>query len=529
VSAILRVNIVDLTVQPSFNFSAPPEANPDVEAGGLLAAQPAGPRKHDRFGKLRISRLREHFGHIRQVEQIAERRRFFHWELAFADIFRERGGFDLILGNPPWLKVEWEEAGILGERNPLFAIRKLSASEINTLRAQTFGEFPGMQSAWLVELEEAEATQAFLNGTQNYPLLRGIQTNLYKCFLPIGWRISRAVGVAGFLHPEGIYDDPKGGLFREASYSRLRLHFQFLNEKKLFPIGNRYKFGINVYAGPASRLRFRHVCNLYLPVTIYANYEHDGRGPVPGVKTVDDEWELKGHADRMLDVDDCTLSLFAKLYDEPGTQPRHARLPALHAGTLIGVLEKLARYPRRLGDLGDGYFSTVMFDETYVQRDGTIRRHTGFVAAASDWVLSGPHFFVANPFSQPRNGTAIRIGRTTSSTSKRFRTTICRGRTTGPWRTAPNTSAAPPASPGSTPATPPPARDELLSLCEPRDAEPIRRANLHHHGGSAWCRLGKHDDRARVRVLGRTPCVLLPFVIDHRGFSGEKHGHGPCE
>jgi hypothetical protein len=401
VSAILRGNIVDLTVQPVFDFLATPQQqSPSSEAGGLLAEQPAGPRLHDRFGNLRISRLREHFRHIRQVEQIAERRRFFHWELAFADIFRGRGGFDLILGNPPWLKVEWEEAGILGEKNPLFAIRKLSASEINTLRAETFGDFPGMQLAWLAELEEAEATQAFLNGVQNYPMLKGIQTNLYKCFLPIGWRISREAGVAGFLHPEGIYDDPKGGLFREATYSRLRLHFQFQNEKKLFPIGNRNKFGINIYAGPASRLRIRHVCNLFLPVTIDANYEHDGLGPVPGVKTAEDEWELKGHADRMLDVDDRTLSLFAKLYDEPGTQPHHARLPALHAGTLIEVLEKLACYPRRLGDLGDSYFSTVMFDETYAQRDGTIRRDTGFVDAASDWVLSGPHFFVANPFHQ---------------------------------------------------------------------------------------------------------------------------------
>jgi hypothetical protein len=45
------------------------------------------------------------------------------------------------LGNPPWLKVEWNEAGILGERNPVFAVRKISASDLAKLRAEAFAHF----------------------------------------------------------------------------------------------------------------------------------------------------------------------------------------------------------------------------------------------------------------------------------------------------------------------------------------------------------------------------------------------------
>ena len=45
---------------------------------------------HDRYGELRIKRLREHFPRITQVEALATRFRFFHWELSFADIFRAR-------------------------------------------------------------------------------------------------------------------------------------------------------------------------------------------------------------------------------------------------------------------------------------------------------------------------------------------------------------------------------------------------------------------------------------------------------
>lgn len=399
VSAILRGNIVDLTLQPSLDFSAPPEPVPASKSSGDGQSDPH--RLHDRFGNLRISRLRGLFPHVLEVEQIADKRRFFHWELAFADIFRSRGGFDLILGNPPWLKVEWEESGILGERNPLFAIRKLSASSLMTLREQAFGDFPGLQSAWLSELEEAEGTQGFLNGMQNYPLLKGIQTNLFKCFLPLGWRISATSGVAGFLHPEGIYDDPKGGYLRAAVYARVRDHYQFVNEAALFAeVHHLTRYSINVYGSDRAATSFTHIANLFLPSTVDACFSHDGTGPVGGYKNAEGKWNIAGHRDRIITVTDDELALFARLYDEPGTPPRHARLPALHAGTLLGVLEKLASYPRRLGDLGDTYYSTVMFDETYAQRDGTIVRDTSFVDAPSDWVLSGPHFYVANPFNK---------------------------------------------------------------------------------------------------------------------------------
>jgi len=403
VSAILRGNIVDLNRQAAIDFAIPvQESGPmDSEMTDLRVEQSTVPRLHDRFGKLRISLLRGHFPQIREVERIAEARRFMHWELAFADVFRTRSGFDLILGNPPWLKVEWEESGILGERNPLFAIRKFSASDLNTLRAKAFSEFPGLQTAWLSELEEAEATQAFLNADSNYPLLKGIQTNLFKCFLPVGWRISRPEGVAGFLHPEGPYDDPKGGKLRNALYSRLRSHFQFVNEATLFSeVHHLTKYSINIYGANQSSTQFAHISNLFAPSTVDSCFDHDGFGIVGGYKTAEGKWNTVGHRDRLSFVTDLELALFAKLYDAPGTSPRHARLPSLHAGKLLGVLEKLASYPRRLSDLGDGYFSTVMFDETYAQRDETISRNTSFVNTPADWVLSGPHFYVGNPFNK---------------------------------------------------------------------------------------------------------------------------------
>lgn len=68
------------------------------------------------------------------------------------------------------------------------------------------------------------------------------------------------------------------------------------------------------------------------------------------------------------------------MYDEEGTSYLEARLPALHSAELINVLvEKFATYPKKLSDIKKEYYSTVMFDETYAQADGIIKRNTTFV------------------------------------------------------------------------------------------------------------------------------------------------------
>lgn len=425
VGAILEGNIVDLAPQAQLDLAATaapqvlaPQPQPTLagfEAQLELTATPAQPTLHDRFGRLRINRLREVFPRIRQVEAVARQRRFMHWELAFADVFRSRGGFDLILGNPPWLKVTWNEAGILGETNPLFAIRKFSASELTRLRAEAFERFPGLQSDWTAELEEAHGTQSMLNAMQNYPLLKGMPANLYKCFLPMAWRLSSLQGVTGLLHPEGPYEDPKGGGLREALYARLRTHFQFVNELALFAeVHHLTKYSVNIYGAPQPAPSFDQIANLFAPATVDACYLHDGSGVVDGYKNADGKWNTSGHRDRIVRVNDAALAVFAKIYDESGTPSRRARLPALHAGALSSVLRKLADYPRRLGDVGQDYYATEMWNETMQQKDGTIiRRAAGdnaFPAKSDDWVLSGPHFFLANPYNKTPRRTCTANG-----------------------------------------------------------------------------------------------------------------------
>lgn len=354
--------------------------------------------ERDRYGYVDISLLIETRSELQVAQAVAEQQRFLHWELEFADIFQQRGGFDVVLGNPPWIKLEWSEQSLLSDFDPRFAIRKLSAKQTADQREAVFAATEQARTDYLAECVATEGMGEFLNAVQNYPLLKGQQSNLYKCFLPLVWRVGS--GVQALLHPEGPYDDPNGGLFRAAMYLRLRSHYQFQNELKLFAeIGNRVKYSINVY-GTEQAVQFRTIANLMHPQTSFACLEHSGAGPTPGIKNDEDRWDLTGHLHRIVEVDEGVLAIFAKLYDAPGTPPLQARLPAVHSRELVSVLEKFARVPRRLGDLKDDYFTLEMWHETGAQKDGTIRRETGFVGCPEDFVLSGPHFYVGNPLSK---------------------------------------------------------------------------------------------------------------------------------
>jgi hypothetical protein len=384
---------------------------PEVGQGNLFAdTQPKqlAVDFSDQHGFVNVNKLLEDFERLRQVQTVAERIRPLHWDLEFADLLAG-GGFDLIVGNPPWLKVEWEEKGVIGDADPMVLIRKVSASELAKRRGDALSANTELRAAYLEEFEGQNGSQAFLNAVVNYPLLKGSQTNLYKCFLPQAWRVASMEGVQGFLHPEGVYDDPKGGALREVLYSRLRNHFQFENQLSVFAeVHHNTKFSINAY-GQLKKPIFIHLANLFHAKTVDECFAHDGVGVVGGIKTDSNEWNVTGHRQRMIPVGEKGLALFAQLYDDPGTPVRQARLPALHSQQLQTVLERFVAHPTRLGDLQGQYFVTKMWDETdAVKKYGTIRRETGFPHEPADLVVSGPHLYVASPlYKTPRSVCAL--------------------------------------------------------------------------------------------------------------------------
>lgn len=344
-----------------------------------------------------IPRLRQENPRLDLAAKIAEQNKFMHWELEFADLFAERGGFDLIIGNPPWIKIEWNEQSVLSDTHPIFAVKKLTATQTTHKRAEAL-ENNVTHRLYFSEYEMMSGEQSFLGATQNYPDLQGA-VNLYKCFLPLAWGKNCESGVAAFVHPEGVYDDPKGGVLREKLYPRLRYHFQFANERKLFPeVDHHTQFSLNVYGGPLM-VSFDTISNLYDAKSIVECYEGDSAAPIPGIKDENGDWNIKGHLDRIIHVTKKELAVFAKLFDgnDNWKQPK---LPQLHAKQLLNALELFAEQPRYLGMLGDDVSTSECWNETGAQKDGTIEAKVDFPESSKTIIYSGAHIGILNPIFQ---------------------------------------------------------------------------------------------------------------------------------
>ena len=360
----------------------------------------------DEHGFVNVDRLCDRNPRLGIARDLAARYRFLHWELEYADLFDQRGGFDLVLGNPPWVQVNWDETGLLADVEPKIDVRKWSKRKLSQNRMRLIEE-NRYRDTYLSDYEETEGMQAYFGALQNYPDLHGMRANTYQMFLPQGWMVCGSEGVTAFIHPEGVYDDPNGAEFRRALYPRLCGHFQFTNELSLFKdVHHDTQYGINVYRGdPQPTVAFSNMVNLFVPQTIDSSFAHDGRGDVPGIKDEEHDWNTEGHRERIITVDDEVLDLFSTLYDEKGTPAREARLSAVHSQQILEVLRRFADQSRTLGDLEGEYFSTQHWNETNAQEDGTITEKTEFVDDINEWVLTGPHFFVAIPFYKtPREG-----------------------------------------------------------------------------------------------------------------------------
>lgn len=353
---------------------------------------------YDGMGEVDIPALRKQSPRLDLAAHIAEQNHFMHWELEFADLFAERGGFDLVVGNPPWIKITWNEQDVLSEKYPLFSVKKMTATQTNERRRYVLKD-KVIYELYFSEFESMAGEQSFLNAFQNYPDLKGQQTNLYKCFLPQAWMYGNPTGISSFIHPDGVFDDPKGGILRSKLYQKLRYHFKFQNEKVLFDIMHTRSYSLNVYINNLTSIAFDCIFDLYLPETIAECFDKSKKkNAVPGIKDKNGDWCTTGHPDRLLHITKKELALFAKIFDASDKWGQ-ARLPVLHCRQLLDVMTCIADQDAVVGDL-DGIASNILLDETQSQIKGIIERNVHFPEKCVDFIYSGTHISVGNPIAK---------------------------------------------------------------------------------------------------------------------------------
>ena len=334
---------------------------------------------------------------LKIADRLAKHYHFFHPMLEFIEVFWLRDGFDIICGNPPWIKLEFDEKGIISEKYPEVAIRKTSAPKVREIRNDLFLLSDTLKQLYKAEQQDNACSTAFMNATCNYPLLVGQQTNLYKCILENGFSLLSKDGNMGLLHPETVYDDPKGQILREELYHRLSYHFQYRNEFSLFAdVGHTRTYGTNVYGRNKQHIAFNSIHNLFTPNTIEIIFSHDGHGICPGIKT-NGEWCTAGHKNRMVVITEKELDILSKVF-ENGTNIQETRLVSIHSVEVVEILRKLSLFTSHLKD-----YNNVISEglhETNAVDDGIMIEQTTTPSGINELILNGVHLYVSSPYYQ---------------------------------------------------------------------------------------------------------------------------------
>ena len=334
------------------------------------------------------------------ARSVAEDQGFFHWELDFGHIFRS-GGFDLQVGNPPWVRPEWRDDITLAEFDPFFSLQeKIPESTFLSRRDDTLAS-TSIIGRYLKDLSLWAGTASHLGSPVQHPLLAGVQTNLYTNFMETTWRHAAQDGVIGLIHPEGHFSDAKAGPFRAQAYKRLRRHWQFINELMLFEdVGHQKTYGIHIYSSPQA-VRFVQMCSLIAPETANQSLTAEGGGEIPGIQYPWGGWDLRPHPSRVTTVDESVLSEWALLFDSPGTPADQARLLRPLTREHVDILAVLAQQESRLSDVG--YRWARLWDEKGAKKEGYIKWETKYPSSWAEVILQGPHFTVATPFAKEPN------------------------------------------------------------------------------------------------------------------------------
>ncbi len=186
---------------------------------------------------------------LREARKVARRRKFFHWALEFPEVLVERGGFDAVIGNPPWNTLSPDVKEFFGTFDPTVFRRGVPKTEQERREAELRID-PEIDGGWRIEaryLHELSAYARPESGRFTWfapdPQLRKGDANVYRLFVERAYSLLRRGGRLAQVLPESVYvSSPSTGVRRHLLLDgQLERCFVFENRKKLFPIDSRIK------------------------------------------------------------------------------------------------------------------------------------------------------------------------------------------------------------------------------------------------------------------------------------------------
>jgi hypothetical protein len=185
-----------------------------------------------------------------EISKAATEYSFFHWPLEFPDVFA-RGGFDVVLGNPPWERIKLQEREFFANRDPEIASAPNKAARDKLIKGLERRQ-PELWEAWQTALHGAEGQSKFVRESERFPLCGRGDVNTYSIFAELARALAGKSGRAGIIVPSGIAtDDTTKYFFRDLMESRtLASLYDFENRLGIFPAVHRsYKFCLLTMTG----------------------------------------------------------------------------------------------------------------------------------------------------------------------------------------------------------------------------------------------------------------------------------------
>ncbi|MHB9072058.1 MAG: Eco57I restriction-modification methylase domain-containing protein [Desulfobaccales bacterium] len=209
-----------------------------------------------------------------EIIRLAQEYRFFHWHLEFPDVFKPKssaelaelnddevagwtGGFDCVLGNPPWERIKLQEKEFFASSDPEIANAPNAASR-RRLIAKLRETNPILYLAFQEALRRADGESCLVRDTGKYPLCGRGDVNTYSIFAELKRSLLNPSGRVGCIVPSGIATEDSTKFFFQSlmDMGSLVSLYSFENEEFIFPaIHHATKFCLLTMAAPGSELK----------------------------------------------------------------------------------------------------------------------------------------------------------------------------------------------------------------------------------------------------------------------------------
>lgn len=167
---------------------------------------------------------------------------FLHWQATFPGVWsqieslRPTGGFDAVIGNPPWDRMKLQQVEWFAARRPEIAMAPRASDRHRMIARLQVADDP-LAADYAKASARAETAVRMARSSGDYPLLSGGDVNIYSLFVERAMRLVKPDGMVGLLTPSGIASDKTAARFFQgvSTGGRLKALYDFENKKVFFP------------------------------------------------------------------------------------------------------------------------------------------------------------------------------------------------------------------------------------------------------------------------------------------------------